>query len=124
MTHDLIHLFSQAAKEAPMYLTHTFAHRETLSRAQEWLTRLGFHPRQISSRSSSIPRLMIPVGPNNLAAAQILINVAESADPDGLPSLWEEGQRHRESLSANHDGSATAARDEPRSSVIGWHPLD
>ncbi len=107
-----------------MYLTHTFAHRETLSRAHEWLTRLGFHPRQIVAQRSEVPRLMIPVGPESLAAAQMLINAAESADPDGFPSLWKKHESTHGNPAAHNHNPATVGGGEPRSSVIGWHPID
>jgi len=107
-----------------MYLTHTFAHRETLSRAHDWLTRLGFHPRQVATHTSAIPRLMIPVGPESLAAAQMLINAAESADPDGFPPLWAKNEAAHRSLATHHQDTAQARQGEPRTSVIGWHPLD
>ena len=63
-----------------MYLTHTFAHRETLSRAHGWLTRLGFHPREVHAPKSSIPRLMVPVEQLGAPAWQTEI---EQAKRDG-----------------------------------------
>lgn len=107
-----------------MYLTHTFAHRETFSRAYSWLTRLGFHPRYIESRAAGIPRLMVPVEPDSLAAAQMLINAAESADPDGFPSFWDKTEVTHGTPTEPHDDMASARPSQPHSSVIGWHPLD
>ena len=107
-----------------MYLTHTFAHRETLSRAHGWLTRLGFHPLEVHAPESSIPRLMIPVGPDRLAAAHMLINVAESADPDGFPSFWDKTEA-LPGTTSGHTGDIYSGRlSSPQSSGIGWHPLD
>ncbi len=107
-----------------MYLTHTFAHRETLSRAHDWLTRLGFHPRQIVAETSTIPRLMIPVDPESLAAAQMLINAAESADPDGFPSVWDKAESPQGARKNRSHYKTSEPDGEPRSSVLGWHPLD
>ena len=107
-----------------MYLTHTFAHRETLSRAHGWLTRLGFHPREVHAPKSSIPRLMIPVEPDSLAAAQMLINAAESADPDGFPSFWDKTEALPGTASQYHGDMDSGRPRSPQSSVIGWHPLD
>jgi hypothetical protein len=107
-----------------MYLTHTFANRETLFRAHSWLTQLGFRPRQLSDHSGGIPRLKMPVEPHRLAAAQMLINAAESADPNGFPSFWDKvGADHATRTSAveTADHQQTA---QPHASVIGWHPLD
>jgi hypothetical protein len=107
-----------------MYLTHTFAHRATLSRAHDWLTRVGFHPRHINADTPSAPRLMIPVEAESLAAAQMLINAAESADPDGFPSVWDKAEASHGALTERYHDSDSAWQNEPRSSVIGWHPLD
>jgi hypothetical protein len=107
-----------------MYLTHTFAHRETLSRAHDWLTRLGFHPRQVHAPKSIIPRLMIPVEPDRLAAAHMLINVAESADPDGFPSFWDKTEAPPGTASERTGDIYFGQPRSPQSSVIGWHPLD
>lgn len=71
-----------------MYLTHTFAHRETLSRAHSWLTQLGFNPRRVAE-DSRIPRLVIVDEPHRLAAAKMLINAAVNTDPDGFTSFWD-----------------------------------
>jgi hypothetical protein len=108
-----------------MYLTHTFAHRETLSRAHSWLTDLGFRPRRIDSPEVGIARLMIPVKPDCLAAAQMVINAVETADEDGFPSFWDETQAHHLSpVRTRPVGETTVPQYQPHSSVIGWHPLD
>ncbi len=103
-----------------MYLTHTFAHRETLTRAHSWLTRHGFHPRR---NTSGVPRIMIVDDPHRLAAAKMLINAAESADPDGFPGLWDEARLPHYPAQE----SVANIRPEPakaHTSVIGWHPMD
>jgi hypothetical protein len=103
-----------------MYLTHTFAHRETLTRAHSWLTRHGFHPRH---NTSGVPRIMIVDEPYRLAAAKMLINAAESADPDGFPGLWDEARLpHHPAQEYVADLRPEPAR--PRRSAIGWHPMD
>ncbi len=106
-----------------MYLTHTFAHRETLSRAHSWLTRVGFHPRQIAAESGGLHRIVIVDEPHRLAAAKMLINAAEHADPDGSPSLWDKVPQPHFASSA-HLGDISLESHKPHSSVIGWHPLD
>lgn len=106
-----------------MYMTHTFAHRETLSRAHSWLTQLGFHPRQIGAHGYGVPRIVIVDEPQRLAAAKMLINAAENADPDGFASVWDQAPRAREDSTQNHE-DANAERRKPRASAIGWHPLD
>ncbi|MGP0066381.1 MAG: hypothetical protein ACLQGP_22680 [Isosphaeraceae bacterium] len=106
-----------------MYLTHTFAHRETLSRAHSWLTQVGFHPRQIAAESGGLHRIVIVDEPHRLAAAKMLINAAEHADPDGFPSLWDKAPQPQGTANSFHEGSP-AELTKPHSSVIGWHPLD
>jgi hypothetical protein len=68
-----------------MYMTHTFARHETLSRAHSWLTELGFHPRH-GTPSAGVPLLVIVDDPQRLAAAKLLIHAAEYADLDGPAS--------------------------------------
>ena len=106
-----------------MYLTHTFAHRETLSRAHSWLTQLGFHPRQIGAHGYGVPRIVIVDEPQRLAAAKMLINAAENADPDGFASLWDQAPKPHQ-VRAQSPEDINAERREPRASAIGWHPLD
>ena len=103
-----------------MYLTHTFANRETLSRAHSWLTGLGFHPRRAGS---GIPRIMIVDEPNRLAEARVLINAVESVDPDGFPGLWDQPTQPG-SLPEDCHQDRFSESNEPHTSVIGWHPLD
>jgi hypothetical protein len=103
-----------------MYLTHTFANRETRTRAHSWLTALGFHPRHVGS---GIPRITIVDERNRLAEARVVINAVESADPNGFPGLWDQpAQAHSVPEGPRHDGLAEPGK--PHTSVIGWHPLD
>jgi len=106
-----------------MYLTHTFAHRETLSRAHSWLTQVGFHPRQIEAQTAGLPRIVIVDEPHRLVAAKMLINAAEHADPDGFPSLWDQAPQPHGTPNGYHEGTPPEP-GKPHSSVIGWHPLD
>ena len=103
-----------------MYLTHTFANRDTLSRAHSWLTGLGFHPRHAAS---GIPRIMIVDEPNRLTEARALINAVESADPDGFPGLWDQPLQPR-SHQEESDQTPLSKSSKSHTSVIGWHPLD
>jgi len=103
-----------------MYLTHTFANRETLSRAHSWLTQHGFRPRHAAS---GIPRIIIVDELNRLAEARVLINVAESADPNGFPGLWDQPTQPYSPPEEYHQDRFSEPR-RPPSSVIGWHPLD
>lgn len=106
-----------------MYFSHTFAHRETCSRARSWLQQLGFQARE-GATTSGAPRLVIVDEPHRLAAAKMLINAAENADPDGFKPFWDKApqlfglpKECREDLA----GSGWRERDP---NLIGWHPLD
>ena len=106
-----------------MYLTHTFSHHETLSRARSWLTQLGFEPREFGSQGSGVSRLVIVDEPQRLAAAKMLINAVENNDPDGFASFWDQASKAHHVPKGHYEG-IPAERHEPHSSVIGWHPLD
>jgi hypothetical protein len=71
------------------YLTHQFAHLETLERARRWLVHAGFDPAQIHATIDGIPRIAVLVAPGQAAEAGLIIDAAELADPEGLPSFWD-----------------------------------
>jgi hypothetical protein len=102
-----------------MYLTHTFTSRETLSLAHTWLTRLGFHPRH---STCGMPRIIVVDELNRLAAARMLINAAENADPKGFPGLWDQPTLDYPTGDALHQDRSSEAH-EPHHSVLGWHPV-
>jgi hypothetical protein len=107
-----------------MYVTHTFAHRETLSRAHAWLTRLGFHAGELRGLDSGVPRLKIRVEPDRHAAVQMLINAAENADPDGFPSFWDHLGAQPATSPRPDPAVEAGSYAKPGSWVLGWHPLD
>ena len=71
------------------YLTHQFAHLETLDRARRWLVHAGFDPSQIEVMSDGIPRIAIKLAPGQAAEAAQIIDAVEQTDPQGLPSFWD-----------------------------------
>jgi hypothetical protein len=71
------------------YLTHEFAHLDTLARARRWLVQTGFDPRHIETVTEGIPRIAIRVNAGQAAEAGLIINAAERSDPQGLPSFWD-----------------------------------
>ena len=111
-----------------VFNAHVRPSRDAFTR-HSWLTKLGFHPRQIDAPGAETA-LMIPVDPDNLAAAQLVINAVESADADGFPSFWdkaharEKGHTHHRTPGDFHARTAARERSETEASVIGWHPLD
>lgn len=71
------------------YLTHQFAHLETLERARRWLVHAGFDASQIEVMTDGIPRIAVRVAPGEAVEAELIIGAAELTDPDGLPSFWD-----------------------------------
>jgi hypothetical protein len=107
-----------------MYMTHTFASRETLSRAHDLLERLGFRHR---FTETGVPRIVVMDGVDRMSAALMLINVVENGDPHGFPSLWDQPGHFEGNLNT---AAGSAGRDEEtttpaaKRSTLGWHPLD
>ena len=46
------------------YVTHHFAHLESLERARRWLVQLGFDPSHLEVRTEGIPRIALLVDPD------------------------------------------------------------
>ncbi len=106
------------------YITHEFAHAETLDRAQRWLIQAGFDPNRIEVHHQGIPRIAVAVEPGEAAGVEMVINAAESSDPDGLPSFWDLARQHHvypENLEPAVDAAAEASS---ASFVVGWRPVD
>lgn len=105
------------------YVTHHFAHADTLARAERWLLQLGFKPGQIESHTEGIPWLSVLVAPERGEEARTVFSAAELTDPGGWPSFWELARMphpHVPEGSVRHDVQPqpqTAGR-----SPIGWHP--
>ena len=103
------------------YVTHQFAHLETLSIARRWLVQLGFDPGQIETHTEGTPRLAIAIRPEQRALAEMVINAAELSDPNAWPSFWDVAQQ------PHVFPSETVATPEftlphTHTDPIGWHP--
>jgi hypothetical protein len=106
------------------YLTHQFAHLETLERARRWLIHAGFDPSQIESMTDGIPRIAVRLGPGQAAEAELVIDAVELTDPQGNPSFWDLArQKHIYPKRATSTGILAASTD-PASFSIGYHPQD
>jgi hypothetical protein len=106
------------------YVTHQFAHLETLDRAQRWLLQRGFAPGQIETHRDGVPWISVVASPEQSAEAELIFKAAEVTDPDGWPSFWELARMphpHIEPVAA--DATATSIVSAGRSPV-GWHPLE
>jgi hypothetical protein len=106
------------------YVTHQFAHIETLERARRWLAQSGFDPARIEARTHGILSLSVAVEQGESAEVQRIIDAAESSDPDGNPGIWDvANQRH---VHPQADNSIVAAGNASHSEsfVVGWRPQD
>ncbi len=105
------------------YVTHDFAHPETLSRARRWLIQLGFDADHIEVHNEGTPRLALLVPGDRAEEAELLINAAEMTDPDGWPGFWELSQQtHVIASRPEHDDSLEI--HQAQTTAIGWHPPD
>jgi hypothetical protein len=107
------------------YLTHHFAHSETLDRAYRWLAAAGVSADRMHVHHHGVPSLTVAVEPSEIDGIEMVISAAENTDPDGLPSFWE--LAHLEPAQAAYgleaEATSTASRSLP-SFVLAWHPVD
>jgi len=106
------------------YITHEFAHTETLDRAQRWLIQAGFDPNRIEVHHQGIPRIAVAVEPGEAAGVEMVLNAAESGDPDGLPSFWDLARQHHIYPENQEPAVDAAAQASSASFVVGWRPAD
>jgi hypothetical protein len=105
------------------YVTHQFAHPETLDRVRRWLIQAGFDPSRIEAHSQGVPRLAVAVGAGEAAEVSLLIDAAESGDPDGYPSFLELAQKYTANR-AQPPAEPPPPETIPSSFVVTWRPLD
>jgi hypothetical protein len=106
------------------YITHQFAHSETLERARRWLIQVGFDPSRIEAHTQGIPRLALAVGPGESAEVELVIDAAESTDPDGNPSFWDLARQKHIYLQSGEVVDEVSQSSQPHSFVVGWRPID
>jgi hypothetical protein len=109
---------------AVRYITHEFAHAETLDRAQRWLIQSGFDPGRIEVHHQGIPRIAVAVEPGEAAVAEMVINAAESGDPDGPPSIWDLARQYHIHPQIEPPAESSAPESHTSSFVVSWHPVD
>jgi hypothetical protein len=108
---------------AVRYITHEFAHPETLDRAHRWLIQAGFDPGRIEVHHQGIARIAVAVEPAEAAVVEMVINAAESGDPDGPPSLWDLVRQYH--IHPQIEKPAESSAPESHTSfVVSWHPID
>ena len=106
------------------YVTHQFAHVETLERARRWMVRAGIDRSRIESRTQGILSLAVAVEAGESAEVQRIIDVAESSDPDGYPGIWDLASRRHIYPQTDTATSAVGTVTPSNSFVVGWHPQD
>jgi hypothetical protein len=106
------------------YITHQFAHLETLERARRWLLQAGFDPSRIEVHTQGIPRLAVAVEPGQSAEFELVIDAAESTDPEGNPSFWDLARQKHIYRQTGEEGGETSEASQPHSFVVGWRPID
>jgi hypothetical protein len=106
------------------YVSHQFAHLETLERAKRWLVQAGFDPNRIEARTQGALSLAIGVNAGEWAEAQRIIDAAESSDPDGSPGIWYQASHDHVCPEAGITPGTTASTTQSESFVVGWRPLD
>jgi len=106
------------------YVSHQFAHAETLERARRWLIQAGFDPSRIEAHTQGIPRLALAVEPGESAEFELVIDAAESTDPEGNPSFWDLARQKHIYLQTGEESHETPEAGKPHSFVVGWRPID
>src|SRR4051812_29175819 len=107
------------------YVTHHFAHSETLDRAERWLLLRGFRPSQIETHREGTPWISVLASAGESVEAQMIFRAAESHDPDGWPSFWEVARMPHPHLPAPTPEDATAtAVVTAKPTPVGWHPTE
>jgi len=106
------------------YITHQFAHVETLERAMRWLIQAGFDPSRIEAHRQGIPRLAMAVEPGESAEVELIVDAAESTDPEGNPSFWDLARQKHIYLDTGEVTAKSPVDEQPHSFVVGWRPID
>jgi hypothetical protein len=114
----------QKGEKIVRYVTHQFAHVETLERARRWMVQAGIDRSRIEARTQGILSLAVAVEGGESAEVQRIIDVAETSDPDGYPGIWELASRRHVDPRANTDTSAVGNLAHSHSFEVGWHPQD
>ena len=107
------------------YLTHQFAHLETLERARRWLVHAGFDSSQIEVVTEGIPRIAIRVAPGEAAEAELIIDAVELGDPEGMPSFRDLARQKHIHTKVEPVAEGTGPREiQSRTFVVGYRVPD
>jgi hypothetical protein len=106
------------------YLTHEFAHADTLERARRWLLQIGFQPGQIEVHRSGIPWISVLASEAEQYEVQMIFEAAELTDPEGWPSFWELAKVPYPHFETTPESATASTIVTARPSPVGWHPPD
>jgi hypothetical protein len=107
-----------------IYLTHHFAHSETLVRARRWLMQAGISPDRILVHDHGSHRLTVAAEPAEVDSIQMIVRIAGMNDPDGLPSLWDIPHDPLVDVPTREETSEPSAVRPPSSFSLGWTAVD
>ena len=106
------------------YLTHQFAHPETLARARRWLINAGITPDRMQVRYYGIPNLAVAAEPGEVDGIEMVIRAAEINDPDGAPGFWDLAKVHATGPEMPEEVTARDEMARHNSFELAWHPVD
>ncbi|MCA1685115.1 MAG: hypothetical protein LC745_03855 [Planctomycetia bacterium] len=107
------------------YVSHQFAHPETLDRAERWLRQFGIDPHHIEVHRDGVPWISVIATPEQSAEVEMIFKAAEVNDPDGWPSFWELSRMpHPHVAPPAADPVTDSTFVTARPSPVGWHPPD
>ena len=105
------------------YVTHHFAHAETLDRAERWLRQVGIDPGRIEVNRDGVPWISVIATHDQAAEVEMIFQAAEVNDPDGWPSFWELARMpHPHVEPSSEDAITGSSVVTARPSPVGWHP--
>jgi hypothetical protein len=106
------------------FVTHYFAHTETLDRAERWLLQRGFRPSQIAAHREGVPWISVIATPEQKVDAEMIFRAAEVNDPDGWPSFWDTARMPHPHVESTPEDVTTSLVATARATPVGWHPSD
>jgi len=105
------------------YVTHHFAHEDTLDRAERWLLLRGFRPAQLEIHREGNLRITVVCPEDRAVEANLVFQAAEVNDPDGVPGLWEQARMPVATPTPHAPGTPPDAQPSGPPPVT-WHPQD
>jgi hypothetical protein len=110
--------------EIVRYVTRLFAHLETLDRTRRWLVQAGVNPSHIEVHTHGVFRITVAVAPGETVEVERVLDAAESSDPAGNPSFWDQTRNQQVDPQHKAPGDTLANPPHTQSYVVGWTPGD